>query len=58
MRTVLRGRGGLEVVAEDERDADKLAAAGDRALAGPPARAQVDTGGAGKTAALLKQWLA
>ncbi len=55
---LLAERGRLEVVAEDELDADKLAAAVDRALAGPPARAQVDTGGAGKTAALLEQWLA
>ncbi len=54
---LLAQRGALEVVAEQELDAEKLAAAVDRALAGPPAQAAIDTGGAGRTAALLKEWL-
>ncbi len=55
---LLARRGALEVVAEQELDAAGLAAAVDRALAGPPARARVDTGGAQRTAALLGEWLA
>ena len=51
----LAERGALQVVGEDELSPDRLAAAIDRALAGPPvSAASIDLGGIPATVALLR----
>jgi predicted glycosyltransferase len=56
---LLAERGVLQVVAEDAMSAATLAAAADRALAGPSIRAspRIDADGVAKTLALVERWL-
>lgn len=53
---LLSERGVLHIIDEDSLSAEVLAAAVDRAVAGPPAGAFVDTNGAARSAALIRDW--
>ncbi len=56
---LLAARGRIELVEEAACTPETLAAAVDRAMAGPPPGASpLDLGGAGRTAELLERWLA
>jgi predicted glycosyltransferase len=53
---LLSDQGVLNIVDEDTLSPEILAAAVDKAVAGPPAGAFIDTGGAKRSAAMVKNW--
>ncbi|MEX2454238.1 MAG: glycosyltransferase [Rhodospirillaceae bacterium] len=55
---LLENRSGIRTIAEDALDAPRLAAAVDAALdANPPDSSGLDTGGAARSAELIREWL-